>query len=309
MAASNVLQPIDSLVGMEVERFHQAPGTNWSIAGMISSQCGIPVKAFYGNKANKYASKEFLPHAVCMSDVLYEYGYHQIFMVGPDLKFAGMDKFYSSHKFQEMYGRDELRDKVDTKVPFNGYGGGPNDDVLFDAAYSVAEAQAKQGKPFNLTIITTDNHFPQGFPSLNCTESERRSGFLGTYKCTSKMVRNFVENINANSLFQNTDIVIMGDHLFMANEDQQKLFPTTRSIYFKYISKSNLPGFKRSEMTHFDVAPTILEALGFVSQDKSAFGLGYSLFDDSITNSYIPSRLDDGILNRSKVYDGFWGIR
>lgn len=303
------IQPIEDLNGMIVPKFYQAPGTNWSIAGMISSQCSIPLKSFYGNKANKYATKEFLPKAVCLSDVLNSNGYYQVFMVGPDLKFAGMDKFYSSHKFDQMLGRDELRKIIDNEIGFYGYGQGPNDDVLFDAAYSVAQDRVKESRPFNLTIITTDNHFPYGFPSPNCETADKNAGLLGTYNCTSRILRTFVDRLAANKAFYNTDIVILGDHLFMANDKQVNLFGAERSIYFKYISNTPLPKFKRSEMTHFDVAPTILHALGFSNNQVESFGLGQSVFNEIPDPNFIRSRLDERILNRSKVYDSFWGIK
>jgi phosphoglycerol transferase len=302
----NVLEPLDALAGMEVNRFYQAPGTGWSIAGMISSQCAIPLKPFFGNKADKFATRLFLPAAVCLSDILADHGYEQIFLVGPELKFSGMDKFYSTHNFQRMYGRDELR-KLLPETHFGGWGGGPNDDVLLDAAFNFAESEHLLGHHFNLTVITTDNHAPEGTPSRNCAEHEISGGYRGTFRCTSRIVRSFVDRIMLHPMYKNTDIFLMGDHLFMANEKQLKAFPDQRFIYFKYISSQASGKFPRDEMTHFDVAPTILDALGFKKNNSSAFGLGRSLFETVEKSNYTLKYLDRAILNRSPVYNTLWG--
>ena len=107
-------------------------------------------------------------------------------------------------------------------------------------------------------------------------------------------------------MYKNTDIFIMGDHLFMANGRQLKSFPSDRFIYFKHLSASNSRAFARNEMTHFDVAPTILDALGFRNNSTDDFGLGRSLFKPAQHPEDISGRLDKRILNRSQVYDGFW---
>lgn len=301
----NVLLPIDDVPGAQIEKFYQAPGTGWSIAGMISSQCAIPLKPFFGNKADKYATNIFLPGSVCISDILADHDYMQIFMVGPDLKFSGMDKFYSTHKFQKMYGRDELK-KLLPDTHFGGWGGGPNDDVLLDAAFNIAKEQHKQGQNFNLTLITTDNHAPEGTPSRKCADHELSGGYRGTFSCTSRMVRVFLDRVMQDALFENTDIFLMGDHLFMANEKQLKSFPSQRYIYFKHISNKNNKNFVRQEMTHFDVAPTILDALGMYKGKPGDFGLGRSLFEKVEDTNYTDRRLDKAILNRSSVYESFW---
>ncbi|MFY7791015.1 MAG: sulfatase-like hydrolase/transferase [Polynucleobacter sp.] len=301
----NLLAPLDELPGSTVEKFYQAPGTSWSIAGMVASQCSIPLKPFLGNKAGNLGTQLFLPNATCVSDILADNGYQQIFLVGPDLKFSGMDKFYHTHKFQRMYGRDELRHLL-PDAHFGGWGEGPNDDVLLNAAFKIAKEEHQQGRHFNLTIITTDNHFPEGTPSRNCTEKEIAGGYRGTVQCTTKIIRTFLDQIMADPMYKNTDIFIMGDHLFMANGRQLKSFPSDRFIYFKHISASNNLQFARNEMTHFDVAPTILDALGFRNNSTDDFGLGRSLFKPAQHPEDISGRLDKRILNRSQVYDGFW---
>lgn len=59
-------------------------------------------------------------------------------------------------------------------------------------------------------------------------------------------------------------------------------------------------------MTHFDVAPTILDVLGMYKGKPGDFGLGRSLFEKVEDANYTDRRLDKAILNRSSVYESFW---
>jgi len=41
----NLLTSLDQFKGLTFSDFRQAPGTGWTIAGMIATQCGIPLKS------------------------------------------------------------------------------------------------------------------------------------------------------------------------------------------------------------------------------------------------------------------------
>jgi phosphoglycerol transferase len=82
-----------------------APGTNWSIAGMVASLCSVPLKPYYGN--NMGSKSRFLPSLTCLGDILKAQGYEQYFITGPKLKFSGMDTFYLDHGYDVTIGRDE----------------------------------------------------------------------------------------------------------------------------------------------------------------------------------------------------------
>jgi hypothetical protein len=103
----------------------------------------------------------------------------------------------------------------------------------------------------------------------------------------------------------------MGDHLFHSARAQQALFSSpSRTIYFKLIE--NKPrSFKRQSMTHFDIAPTILDALGYLNSPEDQFGLGISLFSNELGFDYYKKSLQSQvltpkILNSSQTYNSFW---
>ncbi len=304
----NLIKPIEALPGFHVSGFRQAPGTNWSIAGMVASQCAIPLKGFDPSDWNVFKQDQFLPSALCLGDILNNFGYEQIFLTGPEVEFAGVSKFYNTHHFDQLIGRDEVKKIIKDKDLFTSWGWGLHDDSLLDLAYDIAVNTAKSSKLFNLTILTTDNHTPHGLPSPRCEVQERKTSIEGAVKCSSRSVGQFVERILKNKLLDNTDIVVMGDHLFMAIPEQEKKFSNDRTVYFKYV-RTNKVGLARTDMTHFDVAPTILDSLGLMKDNTQKFGLGYSVF--APVDNYLDlqsKNLSLEIISPSTTYDALWQL-
>jgi phosphoglycerol transferase len=83
--------------------YQQAPGTGWTIAGIVSTQCGLPLRTFLRNASGDNATG-FLNNAVCLGDTLADKGYLNIFMNGADLSFAGKGKFIAKHGYTQNYG-------------------------------------------------------------------------------------------------------------------------------------------------------------------------------------------------------------
>ncbi|WXT08074.1 sulfatase-like hydrolase/transferase [Salmonella enterica subsp. enterica serovar Infantis] len=89
----------------------QLPGTDYTIAGMVASQCGIPLFApFEGNASASVSS--FFPQNICLGDILKNSGYQNYFVQGANLRFAGKDVFLKSHGFDHLYGAEELKTVV-----------------------------------------------------------------------------------------------------------------------------------------------------------------------------------------------------
>ena len=84
-------------------------------------------------------------------------------------------------------------------------------------------------------------------------------------------------------ILENTVVVVMGDHLAFRDIFGSLNKRDKRNIYFKINSNKKI---KRSKMNHFDVAPTILDALNILPEDNKQFGFGISLFQDENKFNY-----------------------
>lgn len=252
--------------------------------------------------------QHFLPNAICLGDVLNDYGCDQYFLTAVETSFAGMDHFYGDHGYQHLFGMTQWRQRGVPESAFNGWFGALHDDTLLDQAKKVVSEAEKSGMPYNFTLITTDNHGPEGWPSGNCTISKSRR-LEDTFACNAGFVAKLINDLKAQGALKNTVVVIMGDHRFMNTPAQNNLFPAPRNVYFKIITPGNQFLPSRDTMTHFDVAPTILSALGISNTESPYFGLGISLdakLSESTYSEHLNRVMDQGILNPSLLYDSFW---
>ena len=288
------------------KNYRQTSGTGWTMAGIVSTQCGIPLKSIFLIDENRQGEKvkTYLGKAVCLGDILNEYGYRNIFMGGASLSFAGKGKFFEEHAYSERYGVEEW--KALGEKTFNGWG--LYDDTLFSKAKIKVSELEKNNKPYNLNILTVDTHHPEGHISQTCKQ-KGVTEFTGIVKCTSDMLADFIHYMSMNGYLENTNIVIFGDHLAMVNSVYPKLLKEeNRTVYNKFII-SNTPSKNREDIHSFSMFPTILYSLGFRFKDNR-LGLGTSGFGE-LNNSFqldtmSEKDLESSLSRPSKKYLELW---
>lgn len=296
-----------TLNAISFENFRQA-GAIWTIAGIVSSQCGFPLKTVIqgGNELGQNV-KQFLPGAICLGDILKDQGYKNIFMGGASLSFAGKGKFLSHHGYTELYGSEEWK-KLGEK---NFSGWGLYDDDLFKQAKKKISELEKQRAPYNLTMLTVDTHHPSGHISQTCKRKGVKD-FVGIMKCTSDLLSDFVAFMSINGYLENTNLVIMGDHLAGGNPvDEKLILEDDRTIFNKFIVPKNLVK-NRDQIYHFSIFPTILYSLGF-RFENNRLALGASGFGDLDPNfkldNFDHKEISRILSKHSSVYLKLWKTR
>ena len=293
---------------LSVSNFAQAPGAEWTIAGIVASQCGVPLKVVFmhdGNNQGGDGNNGFVKNATCISDVLSKFGYINVFMNGSPLSFAGLELFLKTHKYDERYGKEFwLSSKKYSIDDMNFWG--LQDDDLFKEAKLKLEELISQPKPFNLTILTINTHGPDGFLSKSCIKSGGKN-YSDVVKCTALEMSNFIKYVKTRGYDKTTNIVILGDHMSMPTPLEYKLASqNNRSIFNSFVSRQNLSA-NRNDILHFDFAPTILDLAG-VEVVGGRFGLGYNIFG-TLSSDIPDSRLKDmkrNLLNVSTDYMNLW---
>jgi len=290
--------------GFSFKSYLPAPGTGWTIAGIVSTQCGAPLRMITLPIRPQDADKLYMRNAVCLGDVLDGFGYHNVFMGGAQLSFGGKGRFLKDHHYGEVYGKKEWLDAGTKLENMNEWG--LQDDELFERAKTKLKTLHDTGKRFNLTLLTLSTHHPIGYPSGKCRRS-MSTNFLATVECTSDQVANFVEFVRANGFLKDTNIVILGDHLAMPNSVYQKLQDApVRSIFNRFISIDS-PERTTEQLLPFDMYPSILEFIG-VEVVGGRLGLGYSGFSHpgSARSKDDLEDLVSNVLNPSDAYVKLW---
>jgi len=310
----NLIKDLDKneLNGKSFTNFKETMYTNWTIAGIVSSQCGLPLKPISILNTQKkgkhqkhiFGLKAFLPNAKCLGDILKENDYKSIFINAVSLDFVGTGLFFKNHGYDEVYGKEEYEN---LSIPFEpgSWGGSPHDSFLIDFAKNKLLKLKKNNELFNLTILTTDTHSPYGYLDPKCKKSDKNLN--DTFRCTSKNINSFI-NFLKEEYPNNLDIVILGDHLFHGGNKEldDKFKNQKRNIYNMFISKNDFD-LKRNYINHYDLYPTILDFMGF-QFSGNRLGLGYSglkSFDNNEYENYI-IKLNENIQNKSETYKNFY---
>ena len=278
-------------------------GTTWTMGAMVAHTSGLPLKlSIDGNSYGKYTS--FLPGAYTLGDILKENGYNQKLMIGSNASFGGRDNYFISHGEYEIYdvntaikeGKMTEEDKV-----WWGF----EDKNLFDWAKDEILELANQDKPFNFTLLTVDTHFEDGYLSYGC-ETKYDDQYSNVIACGSKMVYEFVEWIKEQEFYDNTTIVLVGDHLTMDVNFFATLSPTyTRTIYNVFINSSiTTENTNNRVFTTLDMFPSTLASIGVnVSSDR--LGIGTNLFSNekTLAEKYGIDVFHSELAKRSEFYN------
>jgi phosphoglycerol transferase len=302
----DLLAPLTALNGTSFADYQQVPGTGWTIAAIVATQCGVPlerVTIFDGNTQGQ-ALSSFLKNAVCLTDLLAQRGYRNVFMGGASTNFAGKDKFLNQHHYHEIYGREEWLKSGVPASAMNGWG--LYDADLFSRAKTKLRELSASGQKFNLTLLTVDTHEPEGHLSTSCA-NKGFSGFDGVVSCTAQEVAEFVRYARDNGYLADTNIVILGDHLSRKNPLTPQLSQLPERTIFNSFISSAAPAPNRKQLLHFDLMPTILEFTGYTVPD-GRMGLGYSAFNQHPIHPPKErlANMNKDLMNRSEQYMSLW---
>jgi phosphoglycerol transferase len=304
----NLLQRLTTFADSSISfnKFTQVSGTGWTIAGLVATQCGIPLKSVtvFGDNRQGEVINQFLSGAKCLSDILAENGYHNVYMKGASLHFGGVRQFLKTHHYTEIYGKEEWLEKGESE---NMSGWGLHDDALFAQAKIRLKTLIESGKLFNLTILTVDTHGIDGYLTHFC-QQHGYHGFDGIVECTAHQLSDFLQYIKQEGWLNKISVVVIGDHLAMRNPVYEKLrLSPARYIFNLILAQPKI--FKRTdEIVHFDLLPTILDSIGIL-YPGGRLGLGYSglrgknLF--ALPSNRI-SNLENNIENDSVTYNRLW---
>lgn len=259
------------------------PGTNYTTGAIFGMSTGLPLRISIG--ANAMAVQNtFFPGIIGLGDILEEQGYNQVFMLGSDATFGARRLYFENHgdyEIQDYKYAQEHKWIPPGYFEFWGF----EDEILFKNAKKTLQKLAKEDKPFNLTLLTVDTHFEDGYVCDLCKEEFGNDQYSNVMACSSRQVEKFVEWIKKQDFYENTTIVLTGDHITMDTDYCRKVPDSySRRAYTTYINAAQKPdrADRKREYTTLDNFPTTLAALG-VKIPGNRLGLGTNLFSNKKT--------------------------
>lgn len=267
----------------------QVYGTDYSAAGNIAITSGIPQKVGeFTEDANIYinyydGSSKFLSGAHSIGEILHDNGYTNEIIMGSDGHFGNRKQYYQCNGdykvFDVNYAIDMGKMTADEKVWW-----GFEDDKLYEWSKEELTNLASQDQPFNFIMLTADTHFSDGYLSQYADEIYPTQ-YENVHAYASKCANNFVNWVKQQDFYDNTTIVIVGDHLGMQKDFYESKFEGnyTRTIYNVFIN-SAIPArnTQNRTFTSMDIYPTMLASLG-VKINGDRLALGTNLFSERPT--------------------------
>lgn len=258
-------------------------GTTWTMGAMFAQTSGLPLNLSIS--ANDMDTQDsFFPGITTLGDILSDAGYTQTLLIGSEAQFGGRKLYFQEHGNYEMedysYAIENGLIPSDYKVWW-GY----EDQKLFEFAKEKLLQLSQGDEPFNLTMLTVDTHFEDGYVCEQCP-TEYDTQYSNVMACSSRQVGEFLKWIQQQDFYENTTIVISGDHPTMDSDycaeiDQEGNYD--RRVFTAYINAA-VYAQDQQERTYstFDNFPTTLAALG-VQIDGDRLGLGTNLFSGTKT--------------------------
>lgn len=279
------------------------PYTTWTAGALFGQTSGLPLSIpIDGNSMDTQDS--FFPGIVTLGDILEQQGYEQVFMIGSDANFGGRELYFTEHgnyDIEDYYYFTEIG-----KIPADRWvWWGFEDLYLFDFAKEKLTELSQSDEPFNLTLLTVDTHFEDGYVCEECGDEYGDDQYANVLTCSDRQVYEFVKWIQRQDFYENTTIVISGDHPTMDSdfcEDVESDY--SRRVYTTYINsavQADDAAMTRNYTT-FDNFPTTLASLGVeIAGDR--LGLGTNLFSDTLTltETYGIQRMSDELQKESKL--------
>lgn len=258
--------------------------TSWTVAGIVAQTSGTPLCQGNGEFTREFdGDSEFMPSLTTLGDILEKEGYNSLFMCGSEASYGGRANYFEQHGNYEIF--DLLTARETGKVPpYYKEWWGFEDEKLFEYAKEAILDLAQQEEPFNFTMLTADTHFKDGYLCEDCPDDYDEQ-YENVIACSDRRIAEFIEWIQAQPFYEDTTIIISGDHLSMDG-----LIPEltgmdyARKTYVCIINGPERESTEARSYTTLDLFPTTLEALG-AEIEGGRMGLGTGLYNGRQTLS------------------------
>lgn len=260
--------------------FRPITGTTWTMGALFASTTGVPFSfPVGGNSMNE--RENFAKGITALGDVLESFGYRNEFLCGSDADFAGRKSYFQQHGNYEIFDLYSARDQG--YIPQDYYvWWGYEDQILYDIAQDELLRLSQSQEPFNLTLLTADTHFQDGYVCGICND-EYPTIAENVIKCADKQIADFVKWCKQQEFYKDTIIIISGDHPRMDKDLVEGIEYRNRTVYNCIINcERDAVSFQNRDFTEMDMFPTTLFAMGY-DIEGNRLGLGTNLFSGQKT--------------------------
>lgn len=290
--------------GEQYGGYTKMPSTGWTIAGMTTLLGGVNYRI--PSEYNESDPANLMPGLTTLNDLLKSQGYQEHFIIGTGASNYNIGPFFQEHgdaKIEDYYSKvEDGHIPSDYKVWW-----GFEDKKLFDfAKETLTEISAKE-EPFLYTLTTNDTHPVNGYTDKSCP-TEYDIPLKNAIVCEDQMLGEFLTWVKEQSFYDDTTIVIVGDHrshddVYFSQFDRDANRKSFNLILNSKVSTSDNRYYNRNFWAA-DMFPTVLASLG-VEIPGDRLGLGVNLFSNTPTllEDKGELALSSALSRKSEFYD------
>ena len=283
-------------------------GSTWTMGAMVAQTSGLPLKLNL-RAENVSEDIEVLPKAKTIGDILGEQGYRQEIMFGSEGEFAGRKQYFEMHGGYEVLDYKYAAENGWLPSPDYRVWWGYEDEKLFEFAKVRLNELGNGQQPFNFTMLTVDTHFEDGYPCRLCQDLYGEQ-YANVMACSSRQLVEFIRWIQQQPFYENTTIVLVGDHLTMDSDFCANVSPEyQRGVLNIFVNAPVMAvNTKNRIASTMDMFPTTIAALGGeIEGDR--LGLGTNLFSGrpTLAEELGMDQLNAEVRKNSLFYAGLAG--
>ena len=231
-----------------------------------------------------YKTPEY-PDMIRLEDILHDNGYEQLYIEGSKGEFSMYDKYVGRYENSHLFDRKTAADEGYTDEDGDYiWKWGIEDRKLIEITKELITDISQKDKPFFVTMYTMDTHTFESGHRCPLFDESIKNDYLASVSCTSKQITEFVNWIKQQPFYENTTVILVGDHLGNQKTTQVDIDGDyVRTTYNCFINPAKKPvSTKHRLFSSLDMFPTTLSAIGAeIKGDR--LGLGTDLFSTAKT--------------------------
>jgi phosphoglycerol transferase MdoB-like AlkP superfamily enzyme len=206
----------------------------------------------------------------CLPELLGEQGYDSVFFQSATEEFEDRPELVENFGYDDFYGLGGMDKSGFEKAGYLGY----EDDIMLDPSERWLEENAADGSPFLATYLTITPHHeylaPTRYGREEYSDEEVYNRYLNAVHYVDRFVENVIQQYKDLGIYEDTVFVIVGDHGEAFGEHGVKGHdgvPYEEGLRVPLIvhDPRSTDGADRAAgpTNHLDIAPTILDVLGY----------------------------------------------
>lgn len=312
----NLIPELDRLAqeGLTLRGYRKTTGGYFTLDGISAQTIGMPITQLpvdIHDMRNNNQFGSFLAQSPGVFNFLQHQGYITASFSGTSKDFTHKGAFLQHHGISQTFFKENWLEQGFTLDERHSGRWDFNDTFLMERLKNWLSQPKDQ--PFAVLFETVDTHFPIGFAP---EEFRKEGNHQDAVRYSSHLIGEFIAWAKKQPWYDNTTIYIAGDHQWQDfQNDFTKLTQkaTNRGIYSVLLQPARTDlHIKPCGFSAMDIAPTLLNALGFEFKSKigerlsqSRLGLGVSLFSDepNLVCQFGPATLSRNLEAYSSFYN------